>query len=184
MGEHDEAKGAEGTAADGGAPRREKPKLEQDVESAAHELGRLATGVVGHLFGAKAVGRAEGEVPSVAPEVDRAIDAVGDTIGKVLHAVGEGLAQHPVDPEQAVHTVGRTLREPGPPPKAPGWSGLTSGLGHLARGLGATAERVADELAGKKKPGATTTEPPPEPPVDAPAPAEGAAPDGGGEGTR
>lgn len=160
------------------APKREKPKLEQDVEAAAQELGRLATGVVGHLFGAKAVGRADDEVPSVAPAVDQTLDAVGDTIGKVLHAVGEGLVQHPVDPEQAVHTVGKALREPGPPPKAPGWSGLTSGIGHLARGLGATAERVADELAGKKKPVTTPTDP--APPTDAP-PAD--VPGGGGEGT-
>lgn len=156
-----------------GSAKRDKPKLEQDVEAAAQELGRLATGVVGHLFGAKAVGRAEDEVPSVAPAVDHTLDAVGDTIGKVLHAVGEGLVQHPVDPEQAVHTVGKALREPGPPPKAPGWSGLTSGLGHLARGLGATAERVADELSGKKKPEAAAPPPAEPPPPAADEPGQG-----------
>jgi hypothetical protein len=50
-----------------------------------------------------------------------------------------------------------------PVPKAPGWSGLASGLGHLARGLGTAAGKVADELAGKK------AAPPPAAPTPAPA---------------
>jgi hypothetical protein len=161
-GEGEPAAGDDGAAGEGEAPRREKPPIEQGVDQAVEELGRLATGVVGHLLGAKAVGKAEGEVPSVSPVVDEAIDRVGDTLGKILHAVGEGISELPA-PDKAVKVAGATLRDPAPVPKAPGWSGLASGLGHLARGLGTAAGKVADELAGKK------AAPPPAAPTPAPA---------------
>lgn len=155
---------------------RERPKLERDIDAAVGELGRLATGVVGHVLGAKAVGKAEGEVPSVSPVVDEAIDRVGDTLGRILHAVGDGIAQHPTAPDQAVKAVGANLRDPTPPPRAPGWSGLSAGIGALARGLGAVGERVADELAGKKPAPETPPEPPPETPESTAAPEPGAEP--------
>jgi hypothetical protein len=141
-----------------GAPRREKPGLEREVDQAVEQLGRVTAGLVGHLFGAKAIGKASAdEVPSLTPGVDHALDAVGDTLGKVLHAVGEGIGQLPVDAEAAVKAVGDELRNPEPAPKSPGWSGLSSGLGDLARGLGTAAERVAETLRAKE-PGAPTAE--------------------------
>jgi hypothetical protein len=164
----------EDTPADpAGAPRREKPGLEREVDQAVEQLGRVTAGLVGHLFGAKAIGKESADdVPSLTPGVDHALDAVGDTLGKVLHAVGEGIGQLPVDAEAAVKKVGDELRNPAPAPKSPGWSGLSSGLGDLARGLGAAAERVAETLSA-----ARTNQQEPPPTEVPPAEAEPAAPD-------
>ncbi len=124
---------------------REKSELERGLEG----LGRALTGVTGRLLGPKAIGRTElpPEV-AISPEADQALADVGEGLGRLLHATGEGLKAHPLDPGQAFKTV--RAHQSDPVTAEPGWSPLSAGLLNLGDGLARVAEGVLDVVAPRK----------------------------------
>lgn len=132
----------------GGAPRSD---LEQGLEG----LGNALTGLAAQLLGSKVVGRVPSR-PAISPAADEAVRDLGDTVGRVLHAAGQALAEHPTEPGRAF----RELREHATDPVevAEGSAPLTEGLKSFATGLEKLAVGVLDVVA-PKKPGA---HPPPE----------------------
>lgn len=131
-----------------------------DLESAVNDLGKVATGIFGRMFGPKAVGKEtlDAETPTLSPEADKVITDVSEGFGKLLHAVGEGLKQHPTDPFAAANTFGEKVQAGEAPPPLEGWSGLASGAKTLGEGLGSVAEGVLDAVA-PKRPKADAPEP-------------------------
>jgi hypothetical protein len=128
-----------------------------DLENAVEDLGKVATGVFGRMFGPKAVGkeRLDADSPTLSPEADKALAEVSEGFGKLLHAVGEGLKQHPTDPIAAVNTFAEKTESGEAPPPLEGWSGLSSGAKSLGEGIGTVAERVLDAVAPRKPRGTT-----------------------------
>lgn len=135
-------------------------KKKSDLETAVDDLGKLATGLAGKLFGPKLVGKdkLDPDQPVLSPEADRAIDQVGENIGRLLHAAGEGLKKRPLDPVQALGEAEQAARAEELPPPPEGWSELSGGLKNLAEGFGSVAEGVLDVVAPRKP----KAEPPPE----------------------
>lgn len=124
-------------------------KTRSDLENAVDDVGRMVTGLAGRLFGAKAVEKVKRpEGPAISPEVDEAIGQVGDAMGRFLHAAGEGMKKHPLDPLAALDEVGKGATAPAPAPE--GWSELSGGIKTFAQGLGSVAEGVLDVVAPKK----------------------------------
>lgn len=124
---------------------REKSELERGLQS----LGKAFTGVTGRLLGPKAIGRAElpPEV-AISPEADDALEKAGADLGRILHATGEGLKRHPMDPAGALRTA--RAHQSDPVEAEPGWSPLTAGILNLGGGLAKVAEGVLDVVAPRK----------------------------------
>lgn len=122
-----------------------------DLDNAVEDLGKVASGVLGRLFGPRAVGREQlDEGPTLSPEVDAALVEAGRGVGRLLHAAGSALKEHPVDPVAAVEKAAETARAGEDPPPLEGWSELSGGVKSLAQGLGAVAEGVLDVVAPRK----------------------------------
>ncbi|MES2638664.1 MAG: hypothetical protein V4850_04260 [Myxococcota bacterium] len=124
---------------------RDKSELERGLQS----LGRAFTGVTGRLLGPKAIGREE--LPpgsSISPEADAAIEKVGADLGRFLHATGEGLKAHPMDPSQALRTARASAEDV--VEADPGWTPLAAGLKNLGGGLAKVAEGVLDVVAPRR----------------------------------
>lgn len=124
----------------------EKPsELEQGIEA----LGRTLTGVTARLLGPKAVGKQElPEGPALGVEADKALEEAADTMGRLLHAAGEGLKEHPLDPVEAAKTAQTHVEDPVEGKN--GWSPLVTGLGELGEGLLKVTEGVLDAVAPRK----------------------------------
>ena len=124
-----------------------------DLGNAVDDVSRVATGMLGRLLGPKAVGKTDLDpAEPLNPKLDRALTSVGDAVGRVLQAVGNGLEHHPLDPEQAVHEIGARLRSKTPPEKSDGWSALSTGIGSLVGGVGAVADQVIDRVSAEINP--------------------------------
>jgi len=124
---------------------RDKSELERGFES----LGRALTGVTGRLLGPKAIGREELPPESaISPEADERIAQVGADLGRILHATGEGLKAHPLDPTEALRTARASSDDP--VEADPGWTPLAAGLKNLGGGLARVAEGVLDVVAPRK----------------------------------
>jgi hypothetical protein len=124
---------------------REKSDLEQGLES----FGRALTGVTGRLLGPRAIGRTELPAePAISPEADAALEKAGADLGRLLHATGEGLKAHPLDPAGALRTVREHQADP--VDTEPGWSPLSAGLLNLGGGLAKVAEGVLDAVAPRR----------------------------------
>ena len=148
---------------------RDKSELERGFES----LGRALTGVTGRLLGPKAIGREELPPESaISPEADERIAKVGADLGRILHATGEGLKAHPLDPTEALRTARASSDDP--VEVDPGWTPLAAGLKNLGGGLARVAEGVLDVVA-PRKPKAEGED---DTPADADAPSEPTASSG------
>lgn len=141
---------------------RDKSELERGFES----LGKALTGITGRLLGPKAIGR-EALPPetAISPEADEAIEKVGEDLGRLLHAAGEALKEHPLDPAEAVKAAKAHTADPVEPED--GWSPLAAGIANLGGGLAKVAEGVLDVVAprkpkeeGEAAPSDSTEEPP------------------------
>ncbi len=117
--------------ADGAARRRaEGSELEEGVE----HLGRVIGSVATRLFGEKVTGRAlDPDKPAISTDADAAIDEFGDNLGRLLHATGRALKQHPVAPKKAVDDVRQHAADP--VATDDGEAPLTAGLRALAEGV-------------------------------------------------
>lgn len=127
---------------------RDKSELERGLEN----FGRALTGVTARLLGPRSVGR-ETLPPeaAISPEADAALEKVGEDLGRVLHAAGEALKEHPLDPEEALKAAKERASEPVVAEE--GWSPLASGLANLGGGLAKVAEGVLDVVAPRKPKG-------------------------------
>ena len=124
---------------------RDKSELERGMES----LGRAFTGITGRLLGPKAIGRAELPVEAaISPEADEALERGAADLGRFLHAAGEGLKAHPLDPAAAARTARAHAEDTLTPEE--GWSPLAAGLVTLGGGLSKVAEGVLDQVAPRK----------------------------------
>jgi hypothetical protein len=139
---------------------RDKSELERGLEN----FGRALTGVTARLLGPRSVGRetlppeaaispeADAALEKViSPEADAALEKVGEDLGRVLHAAGEALKEHPLDPEEALKAAKERASEPVVAEE--GWSPLASGLANLGGGLAKVAEGVLDVVAPRKPKG-------------------------------
>lgn len=124
----------------------EKPsELEQGLEA----LGRTFTGVTARLLGPKAVGKEEVPPdPALGVEADKAVAEAGVALGRLLHAAGEGLKEHPLEPLDAVRAAQTHVEDPLEGKN--GWSPLVTGLGDLGGGIFKVAEGVLDVVAPRK----------------------------------
>lgn len=150
----------------GGEGREEGAGRGEDVaselERSLRSLGAALETVGGKLLGARVVGK---EVPpdrvAISPEADDALVRAGESVGRLLHAAGEGLKAHPLRPDAAFQ-VARDHAEDDLHPRE-GYTPLTTGLVDLGAGLAKVAEGVLDVVAPRR----------PKPPADAGAEAEG-----------
>jgi hypothetical protein len=126
-------------------------KARSDLDAGLASLNRAVNGVAARLLGPKAIGRETlPEEPAISPEVDAAVGRAGDAVGKLLHATGEALKEHPLDPLGAAKAVQAHQQDTVTPPE--GWSPLAGGLKSLGEGVLAVAEGVLDKVAPKKHP--------------------------------
>lgn len=118
-----------------------------DLEHGLEGLGNALTGLAAQLLGSKVVGRVP-DRPAISPTADEALRELGDAVGRVLHAAGHALAEHPTEPGKAF----AELREHATDPVevAEGSAPLTEGLKTLATGLEKVAVGVLDAVAPKK----------------------------------
>ncbi|MDP2308315.1 MAG: hypothetical protein Q8P18_20010 [Pseudomonadota bacterium] len=148
---------------------RDKSELERGLQS----LGRVFTGVTGRLLGPKAIGREE--LPpesSISPEADAALEKAGADLGRILHATGEGLKAHPLDPSGALRTARASASAGDPVESDPGWTPLAAGLKNLGGGLAKVAEGVLDVVAPRKPRTATDEDAPKDTAQDEEGPGE------------
>lgn len=133
------------------APRPDaRSDARSDMEAGLEALGRVATGLTARLLGPRAIKRdALPERPAISPEVDQAIGQAGDALGRLLHATGEALKEHPTDPVGAVREAQGRIHEEVTPPE--GWSTLAVGARSLGGGLLKVTEGVLDVVAPRKK---------------------------------
>ncbi|MFZ5478195.1 MAG: hypothetical protein ACOZNI_15620 [Myxococcota bacterium] len=126
-----------------------KSELGKSVES----LGRALESAAGQLFGEKVIGKelAPDQV-AISEETDAAMRKAGEEIGRVLHAAGEGLKAHPLDPAAALEEA--KAHKDDLIEGEPGLTRLSIGIKHLGGGLFKVAEGVLDTVAPKKKPDA------------------------------
>jgi hypothetical protein len=124
---------------------REKSDLEQGLQS----FGRALTGVTGRLLGPRAIGRTELPAePAISPEADAALERGAAELGRILHATGEGLKAHPLDPPEAFHAGRAHQGDQVDPP--PGWSPLSAGILNFGGGLAKVAEGLLDAVAPRR----------------------------------
>ena len=120
-----------------------------DLEEGLEALGRTLTGVTSRLLGPKAVGKSQQpEHTTLGPEADKALEEIGEKLGQVFHAAGEGLREHPLDPVEAVKSAQGHVHETVEAPE--GWSPLVGGLTSLGSGLLKVSEGVLDVVAPRK----------------------------------
>lgn len=127
---------------DDGAPASE-------LEESLQHLGKAVGGVMTRLFGEKLTGvHVDPERPVIGREVDQAVTALGDTVGRLLHAVGAGLEAHPTEPGAMVDEVRAAQQAPLEVPE--GEAPLTVGLRSLGRGLSRSAEALMDKVSPRR----------------------------------
>ena len=133
-------------------PTESKPGAEapeSELDRSLESLGRALEGVAGRLLGPKAIGKEHlPEAPAISPEADEAIEHAGELMGRYLHAAGEALKEHPLDPAQAVRAAQTRTEEPVEAPE--GFSPLVGGMKSLGGGLFKVAEGVLDKVAPRK----------------------------------
>ena len=131
------------------APPPEDDAPHSELEEGLAHLGRALGGLTSRLLGERVTGiPVPPDRPAVSPEVDAVVEQVGDSLGRLMRATGEGLRRHPTRPLQALEEATRLSREPIEAPEGVG--PVTVGLRSLASGLGATAEAVLDKVAPRR----------------------------------
>lgn len=126
------------------AEPREPAEQPSELEESLNHLGKAMGGVMTRLFGEKVTGvHIDPDRPVIGREVDQAVTSLGDTVGRLLHAVGTGLEAHPTQPSAMVEEVKAAQQAPLEVPE--GEAPLTVGLRSLGRGL----TRSAEALFGK-----------------------------------
>lgn len=120
------------------------------LDDSLRDLQNLVGGLAARLLGPKAASKLEidPEKPVISPEVDRALEGLGDSVGHLLSQAGEEL--------RAVAGVRAEARD-GPAaedPELEGWSPLVIGARAFAESLGSVAaelvERVNQKAAGSR----------------------------------
>ncbi len=112
-------------------------------------LLNTAGGVAARLFGPKILGKDTlPSTPALSRDADEALGHASERLGRVLGALGRGLAAHPMDPMQALSEASAGRDAPVPTPE--GWSPLTGGLGQLGEGLYRVTEGVLDQVAPRR----------------------------------
>ncbi len=122
---------------------------DSELQRGLQSLKRAAAGVAGRLLGPKAIGREE--LPpeaAISPEADEAIARAGAEVGRILHATGEGLKAHPLDPAGAIRTARASAGDSFE--ADPGWTPLAAGIKNLGGGLARVAEGVLDVVAPRR----------------------------------
>lgn len=126
---------------------RDKSELERGLRS----FGRAFNGVTARLLGPKFIGRDELPPESaISPGADAAIEKAGAGLGRILHATGEGLKAHPLDPSGALRAARASASAGDPVEPDPGWTPLAAGIKNLGGGLAKVAEGVLDVVAPRK----------------------------------
>lgn len=128
----------------GAAPGR------SEFSAGAEALSRMATGIAARLLGPRAVRRdTMPETPAISPEIDQAIGAAGDALGRLLHATGEAMKHHPADPAGVAREAQAHLNDPVEVPE--GWSPLSVGVRSMGGGLLKVTEGVLDVVAPRRQ---------------------------------
>lgn len=120
-----------------------------DLDKTLESLGKTVEGVAGRLFGPRAVGKEElPENPAISPEADQALSEAAESLGRLFHAAGVAMKEHPMDPGAALKSA--QVAAESPVEAEPGWSPLTAGLRSFGGGLFKVAEGVLDQVAPRK----------------------------------
>lgn len=121
------------------------PRKQSELEAGVEQVSKVVGGVITTLFGSRATGLARPEGPVLGEDADDALQRLGSSLGRVLHAAGRELEADPSNPGRA---LGRSL-EPEESPElqldeddAP----LSAGLRSFARGLSRTTEVLLDQV--------------------------------------
>lgn len=132
-------------------PEKEREsERESELAKGLESAGRIVEGLAARVLGPKSVGKETvPETPTVSPEVDQAISELGHTVGRYLHAAGEGLKEHPTDLIEAGRAAQDHVQDPVTAPD--GWSPLVGGALTLGEGLLKVTEGVLDVVAPRKK---------------------------------
>jgi hypothetical protein len=129
---------------------------DSELKRGLDDLGKAAQGLAGRLLGPRFDEREDPERPAVNPEIDDAVQELGDTVGHWLRSAGEGLQEEPDKLGKALdRTMDLAKDEVKHEPDAQGWSPLAQGARVFSEGLGAVAgqlfDRVADQAAGPSR---------------------------------
>lgn len=124
------------------------PSARAELEEGLAHLGRAFGGVATRLFGSKVTGiPVDRDTPSLSPEADAAVTQLGESVGRILHAVGEGLVAHPGSLREAQREAERRKDEPLSVPE--GEAPLLVGLRSLAEGIAAAAGATRPSANGE-----------------------------------
>ena len=133
------------------------------LDNSLEDLRHLAGGMAAKLFGTKAVSRLDIDPDKtvLSPEADRAIEDIGASIGRFLHAAGEEItrAASPQPSEQDTEpakdeTPSETHEDPAEASldDEEGWSPLVIGARSLAKSLSAVAGDVFERISPPNTP--------------------------------
>jgi hypothetical protein len=121
------------------------PRKPSELEAGVEQVSKVVGGVITTLFGSRATGLPRPKGPVLGDEADDALERLGSSLGRVLHAAGRQLEADPAHPGRA---LGRSL-EPEESPElqideddAP----LSAGLRSFARGLSRSTEVLLDQV--------------------------------------
>ena len=123
-------------------------KKRSELEEGVEHLGQMVGGVLTRLLGEKVTGvPIDHDKPTVSAEADKAIEDVGQRVGRFLHAVGQGMRAHPDDPSKAWEEAREHPDEPHP---AEGETELTEGVRAFVGGVLKTTEKALDKISPRK----------------------------------
>ena len=120
----------------------EAPGETSQLDDSLRDLQNLVGGLAARLLGPKAASRLEidPEKPVISPEVDRALEGLGDSVGHLLIQAGEELRKvagvRPDDPPSGGSED----------PELEGWSPLVIGARAFAESLGSVAAELVEKV--------------------------------------